>query len=37
MMRSPGRVATAVRRQDGTVVLQDKPFFSVTRRIKPER
>src|SRR5205814_6124253 len=35
MMRSPGRVATAVRRQDGGIVLQDKSFVSITRRFKP--
>ncbi|MBI5838000.1 MAG: DUF1385 domain-containing protein [Candidatus Eisenbacteria bacterium] len=35
MMRSPGRVATAVRRQDGAIVWQEKPFISVTRKVKP--
>ena len=32
MMRSPRRVATAVRRPSGEVVLQEEPFQSVTRR-----
>jgi len=35
MMRSPGRVATAVRRADGSVAWQDRPFISVTKRVRP--
>ncbi len=35
MMRSPGRVATAVRKPDGSIVLQDEAFTSITRRIPP--
>src|SRR5580765_2274685 len=35
MMRSPSRIAVAVRRPDGTFAFLDKPFVSITRRIKP--
>ena len=35
MMRSPTKVAVAVRRPDGSLVFLDKPFESITRRIKP--
>jgi uncharacterized protein YqhQ len=35
MMRSPTRVAVAVRRPDGTLAFFERPFESVTRRIKP--
>ncbi len=35
MMRSPTRVAVAVRRPDGTLGFFEKSFESVTRRIKP--
>lgn len=35
MMRSPTRVAVAVRRSDGTLGFFEKSFESVTRRIKP--
>ncbi|HYM80821.1 MAG TPA: DUF1385 domain-containing protein [Candidatus Limnocylindria bacterium] len=34
MMRSPSRVAVAVRRPDGTLAMLEKPFVSLTRRIK---
>jgi uncharacterized protein YqhQ len=34
MMRSPSRIAVAVRRPDGTFAFLDKPFTSITRRIK---
>lgn len=33
MMRSPSRMAVAVRRADGTIALLEKPFVSITRRI----
>jgi uncharacterized protein YqhQ len=35
MMRSPSRMAVAVRRPDGTLAFLERPFLSVTRRIKP--
>ncbi|HEV2104382.1 MAG TPA: DUF1385 domain-containing protein, partial [Candidatus Eisenbacteria bacterium] len=35
MMRSPSRMAVAVRRADGTVGLLERPFRSVTLRRKP--
>ena len=35
MMRSPSRVAVAVRHPDGSLGILEKPFVSVTRRIKP--
>ncbi len=34
MMRSPERVAVAVRRPDGKIVLNNKPFISFTKRHK---
>jgi len=34
MMRSPSMVATAVRRPDGTIVVQKAPFVSLSRRLK---
>ena len=34
MMRSPSRVAVAVRRTDGSLAFMEKPFVSVTRRHK---
>jgi uncharacterized protein YqhQ len=34
MMRSPGRVAVAVRRPDGSLAYMERPFVSVTRRIR---
>ncbi len=34
MMRSPSRVAVAVRRLDGSLAFMERPFVSVTRRIK---
>jgi uncharacterized protein YqhQ len=34
MMRSPSRVAVAVRRPDGSIGLMEKPFASVTRRVR---
>jgi uncharacterized protein YqhQ len=34
MMRSPSRVAIAVRRPDGSIVFKERPFVSVTRRFK---
>jgi uncharacterized protein YqhQ len=34
MMRSPSKIAVAVRRPDGTLGLMERPFVSVTRRIK---
>ena len=34
MMRSPERVAVAVRRPDGKIVLQDRPYISFTKRKK---
>ena len=35
MMRSPSRMAVAVRRPDGTLAFLERPFSSVTRRFKP--
>jgi len=35
MMRSPSRIAVAVRRPDGTLALLERPFTSITRRFKP--
>jgi uncharacterized protein YqhQ len=35
MMRSPSRVAVAVRRPDGELAFLERPFVSVTKRIKP--
>jgi uncharacterized protein YqhQ len=35
MMRSPSRVAVAVRRPDGSLAFLERPFVSITRRIKP--
>lgn len=35
MMRSPTRVAVAVRRPDGSLAMLERPFESLTRRIKP--
>ena len=34
MMRSPTRVAVAVRRADGTIAIMERRFESITRRIK---
>jgi uncharacterized protein YqhQ len=34
MMRSPSRIAVAVRRPDGSVATLEKPFVSVTRRFR---
>ncbi len=34
MMRSPSRVAVAVRRMDGSIVFKERSFVSVTRRFK---
>jgi uncharacterized protein YqhQ len=34
MMRSPSRVAVAVRRLDGSIVFKERVFVSVTRRVK---
>src|SRR5262245_31304839 len=34
MMRSPSSMAVAVRRADGSVAMMEKPFTSITRRIK---
>lgn len=35
MMRGPERVAVAVRRSDGTIVVKDHAFVSVMKRFKP--
>ncbi len=35
MMRSPSRVAVAVRRPDGAIALDERPFTSVTLRARP--
>ena len=35
MMRSPSRMAVAVRRPDGTLAFLERPFTSVTRRFRP--
>jgi uncharacterized protein YqhQ len=37
MMRSPTRFAVAVRHPDGTIAMMEKPFESVTRRVKALR
>jgi uncharacterized protein YqhQ len=34
MMRSPSRIAVAVRRADGTLAFLERPFTSITRRVK---
>lgn len=34
MMRSPSRVAVAVRRMDGSLSFMERPFSSVTRRVR---
>lgn len=34
MMRAPSKIAVAVRRADGSVTFMDRPFESVTRRVK---
>ncbi len=34
MMRSPSKMAVAVRRGDGSVAMLEKPFTSITRRIR---
>jgi uncharacterized protein YqhQ len=34
MMRSPSRMAVAVRRPDGTLAFLERPFTSITRRFK---
>lgn len=34
MMRSPSRIAVAVRRPDGSLTYMERPFESITRRIK---
>lgn len=34
MMRSPSKVGVAVRRPDGSVATMEKPFESITRRVK---
>ena len=34
MMRSPSRMAVAVRRPDGSVAMLERPFVSITRRVK---
>ena len=34
MMRSPSSMAVAVRRADGSVAMMEKPFVSITRKIK---
>ena len=35
MMRSPTRVAVAVRRPDGSIAYLERAFESITRRVKP--
>ena len=35
MMRSPSKISVAVRHSDGTFAFLDKPFLSITRRVKP--
>jgi uncharacterized protein YqhQ len=35
MMRSPSRMAVAVRRGDGTLAFLERPFLSVTKRVQP--
>src|SRR5262247_2562036 len=34
MMRSPSRMAVVVRRPDGSLATMEKPFTSITQRIK---
>lgn len=34
MMRAPGRVATAVRKPDGTIAVRQRPFTSVAEKIR---
>jgi len=34
MMRSPSRMAVAVRRADGSIGMMEKPFTSLTRRVR---
>ena len=34
MMRSPSLVAVAVRRMDGSLAFMERPFSSVTRRVR---
>jgi uncharacterized protein YqhQ len=34
MMRSPSRVAVAVRRTDGSLAFMERPFASITRRVR---
>src|SRR5689334_23054991 len=34
MMRAPGKYAVAVRHPDGTLATMQKPFVSITRRMK---
>ena len=34
MMRSPSRMAVAVRRGDGSIAMLERPFSSITRRIR---
>ena len=34
MMRSPSRIAVAVRRMDGSLAMMEKPFVSITRRVR---
>jgi len=34
MMRSPSRVAVAVRRTDGSLAMMERPFVSITRRVR---
>ncbi len=35
MMRSPSKIAVAVRRSDGSMATMEKSFVSLTRRVKP--
>ena len=35
MMRSPSRMAVAVRRPDGELAFLERPFTSITKRVKP--
>ena len=35
MMRSPSQMSVAVRRPEGDVALLERPFVSITRRVKP--
>jgi len=34
MMRSPSRVAVAVRRADGSLAMMERPFVSITRKVR---